>query len=362
MATNCECDDANDLSGPGNCCPPEEASVNALLGVNRNCETRRIIPVPKTVLGVNAQGKTRHIDGSDANPLILAIARKLSGDGGVLIQSTEGRVLSVIPSPESDPLPDLAYFGISGGELKFIIPSNADLSWADDEVPTVVNGILSSFTCGGDGRLKLAKWGLDPDNPIPLGEQRYLVMNADGTVSYVNYAFDDCMSQGDEAIVDGLLACKDGKIVTITPDEDEFIKGTSSGVTSAELLSGVTMFSPPVTAYNYSGSFTNQTASYDLALASVPAEAKAVIIKSDLYAARTGTVSSTNFLYTLFLSGELACRTLHRGDNDAGDTQTNDLIIPYPSGGILQVNGTASPASISNASIAISVLVKGYFI
>lgn len=360
MDNNCECYDVNDLSGPGSCCPPEEASVSNLLGVNRNCETRRLLVQPKTVMGVNAQGNLRGLTGSDDNPIILGIARRLNGDDGVLIQSTEGRILSIIPAADGTDLPDLAYFGIAGGELKFIIPSAQDLSWADDEVSTVVNGTLATFTCAGNGRIKMAKYGLDPNNPIPDGEYRYIVMNPDGTVSYVDYSFDDCVSSGDEAIVDGLLACKAGKIVTITPGENEFVKGTGAGITSQELLTGLQFINPYVTAYNYSGVVTGQSASYDLGSAGVPPEAKGVLLK---VLAASWTLQGGDSTVGVYwdINGERVGRTLFGREDYNGDSMVNDVIIPYPAGGIISIVGTTQ-GNTSNAQASCMVLVKGYMI
>jgi hypothetical protein len=361
MDNNCECYDVNDLSGPGSCCPPEEASVSNLLGVNRNCETRRLLVQPKTVMGVNAQGNLRGLTGSDDNPIILGIARRMSGDGGVVIQSTEGRILSVIPAADGAELPDLAYFGIAGGELKFIIPSAQDLSWADDEVSTVVNGTLATFTCAGNGRIKMAKYGLDPDNPIPDGEYRYMIMRPDGTVSYVDYSFDDCVSSSDEAIVDGILACKSGKIVTITPGEDEYLYGTGSGVTSKEIITGLTMINP-VTAYAYAGWHVSQSGSYDLDLAGIPDTAIAVILKVYGHSGMVTQNTDNSFGMTWTINGEIAGRTYHAGRPYDGDRFDSDIILKYPAGGILNIQGVPVTATTTYSNGNYTVLVKGYMV
>lgn len=216
---NCGCEPTNLFIGPGQCCPDVSSQLHSIIGVDRNCNPVRLEPEDNTIVGSD-NGRVKNLDGSDEKPIKLAVAKRISGSGGILIQGLDGRIIAVIPDIEN--IPDVSYLTYSGGVFKFA-GIDQILNFSDEEMPSVTGGFLASFGCSGDGRLSLAKF-------IPgCSGRRFLVINEDGTVSCDEVSVTECRDLETTGISDGILVCHSGTQKLLTPEEGKTIVGVADG-------------------------------------------------------------------------------------------------------------------------------------
>lgn len=215
MATCSNCQNS-DYDPDNPCCPDSVPLVNAVMGKDRSCKTKRI-ETRKGILA-EASGKAGFMDGSAEQPIHLGLEEVQGIDGGVMVQTPSGRVLLLIPNPETaaSTLLQLVY---DGSVLKFVEVSFDNQSLADEEVSVTDSGILAAWGCAGDGRIKLSKF-------VPGCEGlRYLVINEAGDVTCDTREIDDCMGTlAEDGTMDFILGCEGGKLVTIAPEDGSILQ------------------------------------------------------------------------------------------------------------------------------------------
>lgn len=361
---SCNCTNTGDLSGPGSCCPDilNDGASNILV-TDRNCDPKRLAVVPKSLVGNSAQGAVRSLDGSDLKPLLLNLAKRISGDGGAIIQTGEGRLLSILPAPEGESLPALAYFGVSGGELKFIIPDAGDITWDDSLLPSQSTGIIPVLTCAAGGRVGIGKF-LPAEGEIPEGSVRIMVIDSQGNISWLDKEFDDCPEGEDSDSVDAILACNAGKYAFFDIEPGEFITKNESGkFVGQEFTSGLHWISP-VTVHSSTGNFNARSDSFDLS--SIPElaanGATGLKMKVVTRVGSSGSLSSTVISYTVTINGEIIAFDRVRGNSSTQSATggCNDFDIQMPVGGSLEIVGTPSPVT-NTQQIDINIILKGYY-
>lgn len=214
-------------------CPECADQVSFVSGVDRECRERRLSAINKSVL-TNYNGKVRFSDGSEDRPIFLDVQEIDSGSGGIIIQSTGGRIRKLVPpDDQTSGEYDVYELVAEGNNLMWKLKGESSPVFRDSDISANSAVQLAGFGCASRGKTSLVAL-----NPGCSGN-RYLKINQEGLVTCADDEIDTCMAKEETETLSMLAGCHDGKWKGIKAQAGMTIIGSDSEDSQWQLVEAV---------------------------------------------------------------------------------------------------------------------------
>lgn len=160
-------------------CPACACKGDSVVIRDDSCAERQLKGIPSGLVACDEEGKVSMKDGSDTNPIDLALVKSELSGKAIFILGSDGKLSALEYSKENEGM----FIGFIDGEVKAVNIDSELLRYNEEAIGSENHGFLAVWGCGGDGKITLSKSGLK-DCSIALDKDGKVVCS-DGKICLV---------------------------------------------------------------------------------------------------------------------------------------------------------------------------------